>query len=159
MQQGNSVVPLPGFSSQFSLSEDHYNLLPQYGDGTHTDTSYPAYQNTTPQYSFIPCSASNTTHEANNGRTPGIDKKFYCTWPGCRQRHKEYTTVCELRFVRPIHTRPPSPMLTKFLEGIRRHTQSRISAHITQMAVLGKEPRKNGSSKRILGIIMNLRVI
>src|SRR5277367_5911201 len=100
MQQGDSFVLLPGFSSQLSPPQDHPNPLTRHGDGTHIDTSYPAYQNTTPQCPFVPYSAFNTTIEAHNGRTPVIDKKLYCPWPGCRQSHKEYTAG-EFKFVRP----------------------------------------------------------
>jgi hypothetical protein len=98
MRQGGSVVLLPGFDSHLSPPQDYQNGLTPHGDGTHIDTSFLSYQNVTTQSPFIPYSAWNTTIETHTGRTPVIDKKLYCSWPDCRQSHKEYTAG-ELKFV------------------------------------------------------------
>ena len=105
MQQGDSLALLPGFPSQLSQLQDHHNHLNGYGDGTYIGTSFPAYQNATTQSPFIPDTAWNTTIQTHNGGTPVIDKKLYCTWPGCRQSQKEYTTA-ELKFAPSIHIFP-----------------------------------------------------
>jgi hypothetical protein len=107
MQQGDSTVLLPGFSAQFSPPQDRNNSLTRHDDGTHVDTSFPEYQNATPQFPCIPYSASTATTESHNGRTPVIDMKSYCSWPDCRQSHKEYTAG-ELKFVRLTYIRPRS---------------------------------------------------
>jgi hypothetical protein len=108
MQQGNSLVLLPGSYSQLSPPQGHYIPLTRHDDGIHIDTSFPAYQNATLQCCpFMPYSAGNTTTETLDDRTPVIDKKSYCSWPGCRKSDREYTAG-ELKFVRPTHIRPRS---------------------------------------------------
>src|SRR6187402_3958316 len=101
MQQGDSLALPPGFSSQLSPPQDHHNSLTRHDDGTHIDTSLPAYQNSTSQCPF-PDSAWNTTIETHNGMSPVVDKKTYCSWQGCRQSHKEYTPG-ELKYVLVTH--------------------------------------------------------
>jgi hypothetical protein len=107
MQQGDSVALLPGFSSQLSPPQDHHNHLTAYDDGTHIDTSFPPYQNATTQSPFIPDTPWNTTIQTHNGGTSVIDKEAYCSWPGCRQSHKEFTAA-ELKFV------PSTPIFSRF---------------------------------------------
>jgi hypothetical protein len=107
MQQGNSIALLPGFSSQFSQPQDYHNHLDGYGDGIHIDASFPVYQNATTEYPFIPDTAWNATIQTHSARTPVIDKKLSCTWPDCRQSHKEFT-VAELKFAPSIHIFPRS---------------------------------------------------
>lgn len=105
MQQGNSLVLLPGSYSQLNPPQDHHIPFTGHDDGIQIDTSFPAYQNAIPQFPFMTYSAGNTTIETHDGRTPVIDKKSYCSWPGCRNSNREYTAG-ELKFVRPIHIRP-----------------------------------------------------
>jgi hypothetical protein len=102
MQQGDSIAMLPGSSSQLSQPQDYHNRLNGYGDGTPIDTSFPAYQNATTQHPSIPDTTWNTTIQTQSGITPVIDKNLYCTWPGCRQSQKEYTTA-ELKFAPSIY--------------------------------------------------------
>ncbi|RFU29492.1 hypothetical protein B7463_g6827, partial [Scytalidium lignicola] len=97
MQQGDSVVLLPGFHSQLSPLQGQYNHLTQHDDGTHINTLFHAYHNATPQCPSITYSDWNTTIEANDSKTRVTNKKLYCPWPGCRQSHKDYNAG-ELKF-------------------------------------------------------------
>ncbi|CZR68439.1 uncharacterized protein PAC_18338 [Phialocephala subalpina] len=102
---GNSLVLLPGSYSQLSQPQGHHIPLTRHDDGIHIDTSFPVYQNATPQCPFMPYSAGNTTIETHDDRTPVIDKKSYCSWPGCRQPNREYTAG-ELKKHLKTHIKP-----------------------------------------------------
>jgi hypothetical protein len=106
VQQGNSLVLLPGFNSQPSQPQSHHNCLNRNGDESQMDTSFPANQDAISQYSLIPYDAwNNPTIEAHNGGDPVPSNKFYCSWTDCSQSHKEHTAG-ELRKHLKTHEKP-----------------------------------------------------